>query len=120
ITDVRRIIRLDVDGEVKLFYANLDLFVQLDSLHSGIHMSRFNDALEAVVEEVTKEPSRDIESLAERLVLQVVRRQKFPDLIAFLQGGEEHIRRAPKLSLEGLHFFEQCFKLTAIGFPELI
>lgn len=75
ITDMRRIIRLDVDGEVKLFYANLDLFVQLDSSHSGIHMSRFNDALEEVVEEVTKEPSPDIESLAEKLVLQVVRRQ---------------------------------------------
>lgn len=75
ITDVRRIIRLDVDGEVKLFYANLDLFAQLDSSHSGIHMSRFSDALEEVVEEVTKEPSPDIESLAERLVRQVVRRQ---------------------------------------------
>lgn len=75
ITDVRRIIRLDVDGEVKLFYANLDLFAQLDSSHSGIHMSRFSDALEEVVEEVTKEPSPDIESLAERLVRHVVRRQ---------------------------------------------
>ncbi len=75
ITDMQRIIRLASDGYHDLFYADLELFVDLHPEQMGVHMSRFSDVLEEVVDEVTGEESADIESLAERIARQVVERQ---------------------------------------------
>jgi GTP cyclohydrolase-4 len=54
----------------------LDLFVDLRPEQAGVHMSRFSDVLEALVEEISLETSPDIESLAERLAQQVVQSQQ--------------------------------------------
>ncbi len=51
ITDMQRIIRLASDGGCDLFYANLELFVDLNPEQMGVHMSRFSDVLEEVVDE---------------------------------------------------------------------
>jgi len=76
ITDLKRVIRLGVKGKAALFYATLDFFAYLDPFKAGVHMSRFTDVLEGMIEEISLEPSPDIESLAERLALQVVRSQR--------------------------------------------
>ncbi len=75
VTNLRRIIQIADGGRGVLFYAELDLFADLNPEQSGVHMSRFSDVLEALVEEISLEPSPDIESLAERLSRQVVRTQ---------------------------------------------
>ncbi len=75
VTNLRRIIQISDGGRGVLFYAKLDLFADLNPEQSGVHMSRFSDVLESLVEEISLEPSRDIESLAERLAMQVVRTQ---------------------------------------------
>ena len=75
VTNLRRIIQIADGGRGVLFYAKLDLFADLNPEQSGVHMSRFSDVLETLVEEISLEPSRDIESLAERLARQVVRTQ---------------------------------------------
>jgi len=75
VTNLRRIIQIADGGRGVLFYAELDLFADLNPKQSGVHMSRFSDVLESLVEEISLEPSRDIESLAERLARQVVRTQ---------------------------------------------
>jgi len=75
VTNLRRIIQIADGGRGVLFYAELDLFADLNPKQSGVHMSRFSDVLETLVEKISLEPSRDIESLAERLARQVVRTQ---------------------------------------------
>jgi len=75
VTDLRRIIQISDGERPVLFYASLNLFVDLNPEQAGVHMSRFSDVLEALVEEISLEPSPDIESLAERLARQVVRTQ---------------------------------------------
>ncbi len=75
VTNLRRIIQIADGGRGVLFYAELDLFVDLNPGQAGVHMSRFSDELELLVEKISLEPSRDIESLAEKLSRQVVRTQ---------------------------------------------
>ena len=75
VTNLRRIIQMANGGRSTLFYATLDLFADLNPEQAGVHMSRFSDVLEALVEEISLEVSPDIESLAERLAQQVARSQ---------------------------------------------
>lgn len=76
VTNLRRIIQMANGGQDTLFYATLDLFADLNPEQAGVHMSRFSDVLEALVEEISLEASPDIESLAERLAQQVARSQR--------------------------------------------
>ncbi len=75
VTNLRRIIQITDGGRGVLFYAEIDLFADLNPNQSGVHMSRFSDVVETLIEEISLEPSADIESLAERLARQVVRTQ---------------------------------------------
>lgn len=76
VTDLRRIIRITRGGNKHLFYAQIDLFADLTPDQIGLHMSRFGDILEEIVDEVTLEKSPNIETLAGRISQQVVARQK--------------------------------------------
>jgi GTP cyclohydrolase-4 len=75
VTNLRRIIQIADGGRGVLFYAELDLYVDLNPEQAGVHMSRFSDELEHLVDKISLIPSRDIESLAERLSRQVVQTQ---------------------------------------------
>jgi len=76
VTGLRRIIRITRDRQENLFYAEMDLFADLNPDQMGVHMSRFSDVLEEIAEEVTLEKSPNIETLAERIARQVVERQR--------------------------------------------
>ncbi|MCP4606228.1 MAG: GTP cyclohydrolase I FolE2, partial [Proteobacteria bacterium] len=76
VTNLERIIRIVEDGKENLFHAHIDLFVDLLSSQAGVHMSRFTDILEQIIEEITVEKSPDIETMAERLAQQVVESQR--------------------------------------------
>ncbi len=76
VTNLRRIIQISDGGRGTLFYAELALFADLHLAQAGVHMSRFSDVLEDLVQEITLEVSPDIESLAERLARQVVQSQR--------------------------------------------
>jgi GTP cyclohydrolase-4 len=67
VTNLRRNIQLLSNGEPVLFNADLDLFADLAPDHAGVHMSRFGDAVESLLQKMTLEPMPDIESLAGRL-----------------------------------------------------
>ncbi|MCR4428229.1 MAG: GTP cyclohydrolase MptA [Caldiserica bacterium] len=75
ITNMQRIIRLSTDGSANLFYTTFELFVDLNPLQMGAHMSRFSDALEEVVDEITAKEAANVESLAESIAREVVERQ---------------------------------------------
>ncbi|HPD97270.1 MAG TPA: GTP cyclohydrolase MptA [Synergistales bacterium] len=89
VTGLKRILRIENGGKVSLFYAEMDLFAWLGPNQAGVHMSRFSDVLEDLVEEITLEASPNIETLAGRLARkisltqqggrsEVVIRAKFP------------------------------------------
>ena len=72
----QRILRISREGQEHLFYADIDLFADLDSQQMGVHMSRFSDALEEVAEEIVLTRSPSIETMAERIAQQVIERQQ--------------------------------------------
>jgi GTP cyclohydrolase-4 len=76
VTKLRRVIQIVDGGRRTPLLADLDLFVDLNPEQAGVHMSRFSDVLESLTEEISLEPSPDIESLAERLARQVVQSQE--------------------------------------------
>ncbi len=65
VTGLHRIIRLSEGGG--LFYATLDLFVELPADQKGAHMSRFSDTVEEVLEDLGEFTAPMIETLAERI-----------------------------------------------------
>jgi GTP cyclohydrolase-4 len=69
VSGLRRIIRLANDQG--LFYAILDLSVELPGEQKGAHMSRFSDTVEEVLEEMGGQPEPVVESLAERIARQL-------------------------------------------------
>jgi GTP cyclohydrolase-4 len=75
VTDIQRIIRITRHDQENLFYAEMDLFADLDSNQMGIHMSRFSDVLEEIADEIVLEKSPNIETLAGRIASHVVERQ---------------------------------------------
>jgi GTP cyclohydrolase-4 len=76
VTGLRRIIRISQGGQDNLFDAEMDLFADLNPRQMGVHMSRFSDVLEEIIEEITLEKSPDIETLSERIASQVIERQQ--------------------------------------------
>ncbi len=85
VASLSRIIMISKNGKAIPFHAELDFYADLKSNQAGVHMSRFNDVLEDVVIEFTKEPSLDIECLAETLAQQVLKSQE-------AEYAEVHIR----------------------------
>ncbi len=65
VTGLHRIIKLADGGG--LFYATLDLFVELGADQKGAHMSRFSDTVEEVLEDLGEFEAPIIETLAERI-----------------------------------------------------
>jgi GTP cyclohydrolase-4 len=76
VTNLRRVIQIVDGGRKTPLCADLNLFVDLNPEQAGVHMSRFSDVLESLIEEISIEPSPDIESLAERLARQTVQSQQ--------------------------------------------
>jgi GTP cyclohydrolase-4 len=76
VTNLERIIRLTGKGRDNLFYATVDLFVDLAPEQAGVHMSRFSDELEQVVDEMAVLAAPDIETFAEQLARQVAISQR--------------------------------------------
>jgi GTP cyclohydrolase-4 len=76
VTDMERIIRLTEKGKDNLFYATIDLFVDLAPLQAGVHMSRFSDELEQVIDDIVVRRAPDIETFAEQLGRQVLTSQR--------------------------------------------
>jgi GTP cyclohydrolase IV len=76
VTDLRRIISIKDGDKAELFYATLDLFADLSSEQTGVHMSRFSEVVEDLAEGLTRTPFPDIESLARRMAERVVDTQE--------------------------------------------
>ncbi len=76
VRDMEKIIRLRHDGEESLFYSRLNLFVDLSPGQMGVHMSRFDQCVTEIIEELVREEGMDIESLVEKMARLVLIRQQ--------------------------------------------
>lgn len=75
VTGLRRIIRIESCGDESPFYAEMNLFADLNRDQMGVHMSRFSDVLEETADEIALQKAPDIETLAERVARAIVLRQ---------------------------------------------
>ena len=73
---IKRIVRIAGDERDELFYAEMDLYVELRPDQKGVHMSRFSDTVEEVISEVSTEKVPSLENLAERIAQEVLRDQR--------------------------------------------
>ena len=85
VVSITKAILLGDEGDQRWFNATFDLYCDLDATQAGVHMSRFSDALEEVMEEVSSHSWARIELLAEHVARTIIEKQK-----AF--RAEVHIR----------------------------
>lgn len=73
---VTKAILIGDEGHQQWFNATFDLYADLEATQAGVHMSRFSDALEEVLEEIGMKAWPRIEILAEHLARTIVEKQK--------------------------------------------
>jgi GTP cyclohydrolase-4 len=73
---VTKAILIGDEGHQQWFNATFDLYADLDASQAGVHMSRFSDALEEVLEEIGVKSWPRIEILAEHIAKTIVTKQK--------------------------------------------
>jgi len=76
VVGVRKSLLIGEEGHQQWFDATFDLYADLDTGRAGVHMSRFSDVLEEVLEENASTSWPKIEVLAEALARSIVERQK--------------------------------------------
>jgi len=76
VVGVRKSLSIGTEGHQQWFDATFDLYANLDAKRAGVHMSRFSDVLEEVVEEYVATSWPRIEILAEELAKAIVERQQ--------------------------------------------
>ncbi|GAC1588730.1 MAG: hypothetical protein NVS3B28_14280 [Candidatus Velthaea sp.] len=74
VSSVKHIIRLDVDGEERLFNGDFTMVADLSPDKAGVHMSRFSELLEAATLDVLarKDQPARIEDLVEQIAREIV------------------------------------------------
>jgi GTP cyclohydrolase-4 len=72
VTGVQKVIRVGTD---QLFHAELECFVDLNPTQKGAHMSRFEETVEEVIEEVVLGEAFNAETLASHIAQRVRERQ---------------------------------------------
>ncbi len=76
VVGVRKAILIGNEGQQQWFDATFDLYANLDATQAGVHMSRFSDALDEVLEEIGTNTWPKIELLAEHIARTIVEKQK--------------------------------------------
>ena len=76
VVGIRKALLIGNEEHQQWFDATFDLYTNLDPTQAGVHMSRFSDALEEVIEEIATSTWPQIELLAEHIAKTVVERQK--------------------------------------------
>ena len=76
VVGIRKAILIGHMDDQQWFDATFDLYADLDPSQAGVHMSRFSDALEEVIEQLATSNWPQIEVLAEQMAKTIVERQK--------------------------------------------
>lgn len=76
VVGVRKAVLIGNEGQSQWFDASFDLYANLGPTQTGVHMSRFSDALDEVMDSIATNVWPKIEVLAEHIVRTIVERQK--------------------------------------------
>ncbi|HZS75452.1 MAG TPA: GTP cyclohydrolase MptA [Ktedonobacteraceae bacterium] len=76
VVGIPKAILIGNEGKQQWFNASFDLYADLDAMQAGVHMSRFSDALDEVMEEIGQHAWPRIELLAEHIAHVIVEKQK--------------------------------------------
>ncbi len=76
VTGIKRIVRISGEERDDLFYAEMDMYVELGPSQKGAHMSRFSDTVEEMIDDISQERVTTLETLAERLAQELLRHQR--------------------------------------------
>ena len=76
VTGVEKVIRTRANGSEQLFYAELECFVDLGPGQKGAHMSRFEETVNAAIDEVVLREAFKAETLACHIAERVRERQR--------------------------------------------
>jgi GTP cyclohydrolase-4 len=76
VTGVEKVIRINVNGDEQLFYAELECFVDLGAEQKGAHMSRFEEVVNEAIDEVILSEAFKAETLAAHIAERVRDRQE--------------------------------------------
>src|SRR5919197_6455463 len=75
VTGVEKVVRVRVNGSERLFYAELECFVDLSPNQKGAHMSRFEEVVNEAIDEVVLREAFKAETLASHIAERVRDRQ---------------------------------------------
>ena len=75
VTGIKKALLLDKGETSQWFEATFDLYADLDPKRAGVHMSRFSDVLEEVLEEKAATSWSNLELLADAIARAIVERQ---------------------------------------------
>ena len=76
VSGIKRIVRISGEERDDLFYAEMDLYVELGPEQKGAHMSRFSDTVEEIIDDISQDKVAMLETLAERIAQAVLRDQR--------------------------------------------
>jgi len=78
VTNVRKLIKIPRKGKRPIILlVNLNCFVDLPSSQKGIHMSRNLEAINEILEDITKKPVYELEGLCEDIVREITKRHEY-------------------------------------------
>lgn len=75
VSGIKRIVRLIGEERDDLFYAEMDLSVELGPEQKGAHLSRFNDIVAEIIDQISNERMPTLEMLAGRVAQEVLKEQ---------------------------------------------
>ncbi len=78
VNNVRKLIRIPREGKRPIILlVNLNCFVDLPSSQKGTHMSRNLEAINEILEDITKKPVYELEGLCEDIVREITKRHEY-------------------------------------------
>jgi GTP cyclohydrolase-4 len=85
----------DEEGQQQWFNATFDLYADLDATQTGVHMSRFSDALDEVMADIGNSAWPKIELLAEYIAKTIVEKQEAFRAEVYIRTAYPIQRRTP-------------------------
>src|ERR1051326_4284681 len=99
VTGVQKAVRIGRGRREKLIAATIDCTVDLDPSQKGVHMSRFPELFEEVIEGVVEDEAFLVEDLAEHVARRIVQRQGALLAEVRIQARYPYGRRTPVTGL---------------------
>ncbi len=85
VVGLRKAILIGNEGQNQWFDATFDLYADLGTTQAGVHMSRFSDALEEVMDSIATNTWPNIELLAEHIAQTIVEKQQVKRAEVFIR-----------------------------------